>query len=75
MITGRHVQSFTFIVLDGGSFKNERTLCVQLSVGSPNPAIHNARRASLLSSALFGPRRQSLEVVSEGVMKLSTTKL
>ena len=44
-------------------------------VGSPNPAIHNACHASLLPSALFEPRLQSLEVLLDGVIKLTTAKL
>ena len=38
-----------------GGFKKERTLCVQLSVGAPNLAIHNACHVSLFPSALFEP--------------------
>ena len=44
-----------FIAPACGGFKKERTLCVQLSVGSPNLAIHNACHVSLFPSALFEP--------------------
>ena len=40
------------------------TICVQVSVGSRNPAIHNAYRTSLRPSSLFEPRHPSLKVVS-----------
>ena len=46
-----------FIDLACGGFKKERTLCVQLSVGSPNLAIHNACHVSLFPSALFEPAK------------------
>ena len=46
-----------FVALACGGFKKERTLCVQLSVGSPNLAIHNARHVSLFPSALFEPAK------------------
>ena len=44
-----------FIALASGGSKKERTLCVQLSVGLPNLAIHNACHVSLFPSALFEP--------------------
>ena len=44
-------------------------------VGSSNPANHHACHASLLPSALFEPRRQSLEVLLNGVITLTTAKL
>ena len=44
-----------FSALACGGFKKERTLCVQLSVGAPNLAIHNACHVSLFPSALFEP--------------------
>ena len=40
------------------------TICVQVPVGSRNPAIHNAYRTSLRPSSLFEPRHPSLKVVS-----------
>ncbi len=39
------------------------TICVQVPVGSRNPAIHNAYRTSLRPSSLFEPRHPSLKVV------------
>ena len=44
-----------FIALACEGFKKERILCVQLSVGSPNLAIHNACHVSLFPLALFEP--------------------
>lgn len=39
------------------------TICVQVPVGSRNPAIHNAYRTSLRPSSLIEPRHPSLKVV------------
>ena len=59
----------------GGRREGEEERRKGFCVGSPNPAIHNACHASLLPSALFEPRRQSLEVLLDGVIKLTTAKL
>ena len=48
------------------SEKPERATCVQLSIGSLNPAIHNAYHTSLHPSSLLEPRHPSLEVVLFG---------
>ena len=48
-----------FSALACGGFKKERTLCVQLFVGAPNLAIHNACHVSLFPSALFEPAQNT----------------
>ena len=60
---------------EGGGRAKKRERRKGFCVGSPNPAIHNACHASLLPSPLFEPRRQSLEVLLDGVTKLTTAKL
>ena len=59
----------------GGRREGEEEKRKGFCLGSPNLAIHNACHASLLPSALFEPRRQSLEVLLDGVIKLTTAKL
>ena len=43
--------------------RENSAICVQLYIGSLNPAIHNSYHTSLHPSSLFEPRHPSLEVV------------
>ena len=71
LMFGPVTNELSLVIWASGCFE-KITICVQLSVGSPNPAIHNDFHTSLFPSALFELTRQSLEVVFKGVIKLTT---